>query len=498
MERVHEVLHHWVQDTPDALAILEPTGNRVTFEQLSKMIDAATDILQNGGVKAGDRVVILTENSVSTVAFIFAASRLDAWICPINARMTLSEVERILDHAQPRALVCTIDSSENAAEAAEAFDAKTLSGPFGEIAVCFPYESSPEAAEDGADHVAVLLYTTGTTGAPKGVMLTHANLLYTCKSSSQSRGIEPGDLVYSVLPMSHIFGLVSSMYATLYAGGSLLIESRFQVERLYKALQEGVTVLPAVPQMHAHLMKHAHAKGVTKLEGTKLKQVSSGAAPLDPTWKAQAEEFYGIALQNGYGMTEATAGICMTRAEKGDPDVSVGIPFPEVEVKLDIQDDGDVGEIIIRGPNVMKGYYKKPEETANTLSTDGWLRTGDLGRFDERERLHVVGRCKELIIRSGFNVFPLEVEKAINDHPDVVQSAVVGRPVKGNEEVLAFAQVTPTSSITEDDLMAHAAKVLTNYKRPSRVIVTQSLPAAATGKILKHKLLETFAAELGE
>jgi acyl-CoA synthetase (AMP-forming)/AMP-acid ligase II len=215
--------------------------------------------------------------------------------------------------------------------------------------------------------------------------------------------------------------------------------------------------------------------------------------------RRRAERFYGLPLQNGYGMTEATAGVTVTRSTPGDGDTSVGTPLPGVEVRLDIPaaaEDG-VGEILTRGPHVMIGYYRLPEETAAVLGPDGFLHTGDLGRFDAEGRLHVVGRRKELIIRSGFNVYPVEVEAALTEHPRVIQSAVVGRKVAGgNEEVIAFVLVAPGTELTEADLKAHMADRLSPYKRPNLYVVATELPATPTGKILKHKLLDHFADRL--
>ena len=258
-------------------------------------------------------------------------------------------------------------------------------------------------------------------------------------------------------------------------------------------------MLPAVPQMHALLMQYTRDQGMTRLEGSRLHYVSSGGAPLDPAWKCKAEAFYGMALQNGYGMTESTAGICGTRNPIGTPDVSVGPALPGVEVRIDpdTQDEHGVGEVLTRGPHVMKGYFRNPDETARAIRPDGFLRTGDLGRFDAEGNLHIVGRSKELIIRSGFNVYPPEVEAALNDHPLVVQSAVVGRRVAGgNEEVLAFVQCADPAKVDEATLKEFVAGRLSSYKRPSRILIVDQLPAAATGKVLKHRLLGAFADRL--
>lgn len=498
MNRIHQILNPWQGASNTTPAIITHDGRTISYAALSKAIAEARTILQDQGVKGGDRVMILAENSLSTIAFFHATSALDAWAIPANARMTFAEIQRVLEHARPRAVVCTIDVSKNAVATAKELGAGTFNGTFGEVAIATPYDSTPEPVDPSADQVSVLMYTTGTTGDPKGVMMSHANLLFTSRISSETREIGPQDTVYLALPMSHVFGLVSTMCATLFAGGTLRLECSFSAESLFCALKEGVTVLPAVPQMHAHLMKYAQEQGLTNLGDLDLRLVSSGAAPLDPTWKREAEAFFGLPLQNGYGMTETTAGICMTHSDIGDPDVSVGVPFRGVEVRLvDATASDGIGEIEVRGGNVMKGYYKLPDVTEATIDRDGWLRTGDLGRFDDAGRLHIAGRSKEMIIRSGFNIFPIEVEAALNDHPNVVQSAVVGRQVEGaNEEVLAFVQVVQGSGVTSDELRAHAATLLTAYKRPSKIILSDALPAAATGKILKHKLIDTFRDQL--
>jgi acyl-CoA synthetase (AMP-forming)/AMP-acid ligase II len=356
-------------------------------------------------------------------------------------------------------------------------------------------ESDPDSDGD----VAAILYTTGTTGDPKGVMLTHLNLLYAGRQSAELRGMTANDLIYGVLPMTHVFGLASIISAAAYAGAAILFEPRFSAARLYEALQNGVTLFSGVPQMHAHLMQHAYELGVKQLPGNTLRYVSSGAAPLDPVWKRKAENFYGVALQNGYGMTETTAGTCITSNEIGDPDISVGRPLPGVEVRIDEDVEGGgngSGEILTRGPHVMKGYFRNPQETDKVLDSKGWMHTGDIGKVDEEGRLHVLGRSKELIIRGGFNIYPPEVEMVLNEHPEVIQSAVIGRCIANDEQVLAFCQVIPEAAVTPEALRKFAADRLAPYKLPALIVLATELPAAPTGKIIKHMLLDTFKANL--
>ena len=497
---IHTLLDESAATGPEALAILDCDGRAVTYGAHRDATLEAAAMLADAGLGAGDRLAVIAENCHATAVLIFAASRLGAVAVPINARMNAGEIARVLDHAAPRITVYTTGISAEAARHAEAAGAEVRSTSFGAIALA---TAEVPAAPDGpASDTAVLLYTTGTTGAPKGVMLTHDNLRFAGMTSAVLREMGPGDLVYGVLPMTHVFGLASMLMAATHAGAAIRFEARFRPDLLYAALQEGVTVFPAVPQMHALLMDHVAKQGLSRLENTRLRYVSSGAAPLDPAWKRKAEAFYGLALQNGYGMTESTAGVSGTRNAIGLPDISVGPPLPGIEIRLDTRvgasADPDVGEILTRGPHVMAGYYRNPGETARAVDADGWLRTGDLGRIDGEGRLHVVGRCKELIIRGGFNVYPPEVEAALNDHPDVIQCAVVGRTLPGgDEEVLAFVQCADPAAVDVAALQAFAAARLSAYKRPARILLATDLPAAPTGKILKHRLAEVFAELLG-
>ncbi|MGR3593206.1 MAG: class I adenylate-forming enzyme family protein [Limimaricola soesokkakensis] len=497
--RVHELIARQAAERGDAPGLIDSDGRVLSHAEYHAAIEEMAGLLRDRAVGPGDRVLIVAENCAAAALAIFAASRLDAIAVPVNARMTGPELERITAHAAPRAILYTSHVSPEARAHAQAAGAAEVTITTGSLGIAEGPAGAPEPGPEGPERVSVILYTTGTTGDPKGVMLTHANLLFAGASSAAMRAMVPGDRIYGALPLTHVFGLASMLMAGASCGACVQLETRFAPDRLLAALKDGATVLPAVPQMHALLMKHTASLGLDRLEGAKLRYVSSGAAPLDPAWKRKAEAFYGLPLQNGYGMTESTAGVCGTRNPIGTPDVSVGPALPGIEIRIDpaASDAEGVGEIHTRGPHVMKGYYRNPEATAQVIDAEGWLKTGDLGRIDAEGRLHVVGRCKELIIRSGFNVYPPEVEAALNDHPCVVQAAVIGRSGGGNEEVLAFVQCTDPAP-EPATLKAHVSERLSSYKRPSKILIVDRLPAAATGKILKHKLLGTFADRLAE
>lgn len=497
MARVEGFLADQVAKRPDSPALSDSIGTNWSFAELDAASDELAETLREAGVRANDRVLMLSENCAAAAATLFAGWKLDAVVIPFNARQTTAEVQRIMEHARPAALVMTTAVSKDAGAHAAHFGARPIGGAFGTLHLATPLESNPDA--DLWD-VAVLLYTTGTTGDPKGVMLTHDNMRFGGIASQNLRQMTPQDVIYGVLPITHVFGLVSVLTAACHAGAKVQQESRFSAQALYDAVMNGVTVLPAVPQMHAMVMQYVKEKGLTTLGSPTLRYVSSGGAPLDPAWKRKAELFYELPLQNGFGMTETTSGASATSNPLGSPDISVGPKTPGTEIRIDDQAPGGngagEGEVLVRGPHVMKGYYRNPEETEKAIDRDGWLRTGDLGKIDAQGHLYILGRSKELIIHGGFNVYPPEVEAALNDHPQVIQSAVIGHMVDGDEKVIAFVQVAEGEDLSVEALRHFVAERLAGYKRPSRIILATSLPAAPTGKILKHKLKDAFADQL--
>jgi long-chain acyl-CoA synthetase len=350
---------------------------------------------------------------------------------------------------------------------------------------------------DPQGQVAALIYTTGTTGNPKGVMLTHGNLLFIARISAQLRHIAPGDRVYGLLPISHVYGLASVCLGTLLSGASLRLQARFAPAAMAEFLvREAITVCQGVPVMYSKLMEHLKARGVARFHAPALRFLYAGGSPLSPALKREAEEFFGLTLHNGYGLTEASPTIAQTRHEEPREDCSVGRALPGVEIRIvDLEGRdlprGQAGELLARGPNVMKGYYRDPEATALAISADGWLATGDIAREGDDGALFIEGRLKEIIIRSGFNVYPVEVEAVLNAHPEVTQSAVLGRAdPSGEEEVVAFVELVPGAQATPALLLEFAAASLAPYKRPSQIVVMASLPAAANGKILKGRLAQ--------
>jgi len=325
-------------------------------------------------------------------------------------------------------------------------------------------------------------------------MLTHRNLLFSARGTAALRTMTAADVQYCVLPISHIVG-ISLLTMTLMVGATVRLVAKYDPAALAKAMtDEGITILNGVPATYQRLLEYRRNAGLPKLDRGALRLIAVAGAPLDLDLKSRVEQELGLSLLNGYGITECSPGISGVRPDAPRADHAVGTVLPDVEARLVGRDgkvvaNSEVGELHVRGPNVMRGYYRAPDLTAKAIDPDGWFNTGDLARF-EGEALYIVGRTKEMIIRSGFNVYPAEIEAILSTHDAVVQCAVVGRQVEGNEEVVAFVQLIKGSTATAQDLLAHVAPQLTSYKRPSEIILLDALPATSTGKILKHKLAE--------
>lgn len=497
-KRIHEVFLPWVSRHAAHIALTDAV-NTITYSELAGIVDATADRLRGAGVRAGDRVLLVAENSVALAVCILAISQLDAWSASVNARLSDREIDNFLSHSGARLAIYFGVESAQARQHGRARGAQAQTWPgIGEILVGpMNAQALPEPLEtDPTRQVAAMVYTSGTTGAPKAVMLTHANLIFVGNNNRMMRRLVPDDVIYGVLPLSHVYGLSALLVASLMSGSALHLVPRFQAKDLARALvEDGITVLHGAPAMYAKLLELGAAEG-TELKAPHLRVAQSGGAPLTSPVKEGFERTFGVVLQNGYGMTEASPSICQTRLDAPRSDCSVGLAIPGIEVRLYGADDdpAGVGEIQVRGPNVMKGYYRAPELTAEVITPDGWLKTGDLARIEPDGAFFIVGRSKELIIRSGFNVYPIEVEQVINTYPNVVQSAVVGRDVPGNEEVVAFIEPSQDVTIDLDDLNAYLKARLSPYKIPSEIISLKHLPAAATGKILK-KELQQLAAE---
>jgi acyl-CoA synthetase (AMP-forming)/AMP-acid ligase II len=380
--RIHDVYEPFVRSMPDHSAFVQ--GEKVwSYQAFSDAVDSVAADFAKLGVRAGDRIMIASENCVTVGAFLLAASKLDAWAIVANPRLSSRELDLIYEHSGARRLFFTMAVSKEAADHSVRRNAETRSvGSFDQIGVgSLNATAKPEPVHaDPAKQVAVLIYTSGTTGTPKGVMLTHENLLFSAKISGVLRGLTPEDRIYGVLPMSHIVGLTIILVASLMFGATVLVVPKYDPAHLAEALaRNSVSILYGVPATYLRLLAHAATNGKALLPGD-LRGALVAGAPLDLTLKSRVEQAFGLPLTNGFGITECSPGISSVRASDRRDDDSVGQVLPGVETRVVKPDgspaaDGEVGELHVRGPNVMLGYYRAPDLTEKAVDKDGWFAT---------------------------------------------------------------------------------------------------------------------------
>jgi long-chain acyl-CoA synthetase len=496
-DRFSHVVGDWAAIEPWRLALTSGAGC-LTYGDLWSATREAIEALRELGVRAGDRVLLVAENGLQIVPLLLAVSELDAWAVPLNARMSAREVETIRFFSDcRRSLYCVGDSSSAAEHAATDRIDQEIS-VLGPVAAAVLNESARQEPvyPNKARQTAVLVFTSGTTGEPKGVMLSHQALIYMGANMAKLRKITSDDAFYNSSPISHAIGLGTVLMTAFWAGASAELVARFTPAHFVSALKAGrITAITGVPTLFARVLEYAEEKAIS-LRSRSLRIIATAGAPLDLALKARVEEAFGLRMGNSYGMTECNP---VARSAGGVETNEVGDLQPGVEIRIVAENGRDVGpeesgEIWARGPTCMLGYYRNEVATAAAMRKGGWLATGDLARMDNEGRLYIVGRSKDLIIRSGFNVYPVEVESVISLFPGVASVAVVGRDIPGNEEVVAFVQPLPGQVIDVDALMQWTHERLAPYKRPSEIFIKPELPIGPTGKIFKIRLRQLAAA----
>jgi long-chain acyl-CoA synthetase len=466
-----DVLLAPAQRTPDAVA-LRAGSDVVTYRELESRASRIAGALRAEGVDPGDRVTIEGHNTIAFVASYLGALRVGAVAVPLNPQAPDPELDRELAAVEP---------------------AVVLGPPLEGTGDAEPAATVPRDDSD----VAVLLFTAGTAGAPKAAMLTHGNLASNIRQVLDHPGLalNAGDVSLGALPLFHVFGLNAVLGIGLAAGASTVLLDHFNAAAAVREVREHqVSVVAGVPAMyHAFLELDDAAAPAGSFESVRL--AVSGAAPLDGEVLDGMRKRFGVVVHEGYGLTEAAPIVTTSVIGRLEPAAgSIGPPLPGVDVRLVDADGGDVlpgdpGEIWIRGPNVFPGYWHDPDATARALTGDGWLRTGDVAVSDDDGELSLVDRAKDLVIVSGFNVYPAEVEEALREHPDVAEVAVVGEPdPRTGEAIVAFVVPEPGARPDPATLLAHCARSLARYKCPTRVAIVDALPRSFAGKVLRREL----------
>ncbi len=483
----------------DSIALIS-RGRETTYGALRDQVAGARGGLTELGIREGDHVAMLVANNRLFVVSYLALLGIGAVAVPLNPTSPAAEIERELIAVGATAIVVgpsgfavwkNVDRSaapcvtqviaaEGEIEGATSLDQLIMATPVPIVDV-------------SADHLAVLIFTSGTAGSPRAAMLSHGNLMANIEQAIQAdTAVGPSDVVYGVLPMFHIFGLNVVLGISLAVGATVVLVQRFDPSTALETIRERkVTVVPGAPPMW---IAFASFEDAPSDSFATVRLASTGAAKMPEEAMRRMETQFGVKLAEGYGLTEASP--VVTSSRDGQYRVgSVGRVLDGIQVRLVDESgedvlDGDAGEIWVKGPNVFKGYLDDPEATARVLTDHGWLRTGDIAVADADGFLYLIDRAKDLIIVSGFNVYPKEVEDVLSEHPGVAEVGVIGVPhPHTGEAVKAFVVVKPGAHLDEDALIEHCLDQLVRYKCPSKVIFVDELPRNVSGKLLRRSLM---------
>jgi long-chain acyl-CoA synthetase len=493
----------------------------LSYAKLDGDSDALACWLGDHGISKGDRVCIVTQNVPAFAQMSIAAWKAGAVIVPGNPMYRAPEFARIFSDSEPRIVLCQYGEAD--AIKAGLSSAGRADTP---VVVVSPYENQtrndervlpassdthsatrvedilleyagrrPERAALEPDDLALILYTSGTTGLPKGAMLTHGGLTFNSKFLRDWCGLDDRDLILAVAPFFHVTGFVCHMCAAIVAQCSMVLHYRFEPNVVLEMIRTHRPTLTVAAITAFNAMMSAPDASAEDMQS--LTKVYSGGAPIPPALRDSIQKRFGFTILPCYGMTELTSPAVFAppgiETPQRDDVLSIGIPIPSTEVKIVGDDDvvqvlGAAGEILIRGPQVMAGYWRKPEDTAAAI-TDGWMRTGDVGFMDEQGWIYLVDRKKDMIIASGFKVWPREVEDVLYSHRAVREAAVIGVPdAYRGESVKACVSLKVGQSTSEEDLIAFCRERLTGYKVPRLVEIMDDLPKTVSGKIQRAAL----------
>ncbi|WP_110181198.1 long-chain-fatty-acid--CoA ligase [Nocardioides solisilvae] len=517
MTNLASLLEDSVARYPDRDAVVLG-DTRLTYAQVDQFANMCANLLVSRGIEPGDKVALSCPNLPYFTIVYFGILKAGATVVPLNVLLKGREVAYHLDDSDAKACFCFEGTPElpMAKAGHEGFEATPGCEHFFVITADLGAESPVEGYETMAqammtqspefkgidvddDDTAVILYTSGTTGQPKGAELRHRNMLSNALAGDQlfRADAENPDTFMCVLPLFHSFGQTVIQNGAFAYGGTVVMLPRFEAEAALQLMaKEKVTFFAGVPTMFWGMLGALDDAGVDVKElAANLRVAVSGGAALPVEVHKEFERRFGVTILEGYGLSETSPVASFSKYGEPARVGSIGPAIPGVEMKLIDPEpgvwrdaEGEIGEIAIKGPNVMKGYYDRPEATAEALH-DGWFRTGDLGRRDEDGWFYIVDRSKDMIIRGGFNVYPREIEEVLLTHPEVSLAAVIGVPHDSHgEEIKAVVIRTPGSTLTEDELVAWGKEQMAAYKYPRVVEFRDSLPMTATGKILKREL----------
>jgi long-chain acyl-CoA synthetase len=477
---------------PDRAAL--KLGDAVlSYRAFAEVTSRLSGLLLERGVRPGDRVGIMLPNGFDFAVVYYGALKAGAVVVPVNVLFKRREVAFHVGDAGATLVFGWHDFADSAAGGAAEAGADCVILRPGELErLVTPHRPVRDIAERAGSDTAVILYTSGTTGTPKGAELTHANLTRNAEVAQRLFALGERSVTLGVLPLFHSFGQTCTLNATIFAGGLLTLLPRFDARQALEVMErDRVTVFKGVPTMYSALLHHPDRE---RFDTTSLELCVSGGAPLPVELLRAFESAFGCPVIEGYGLSETSPVASFNHADRERKPGSIGTPIEGVEMKVVDESGaevpaGEIGEIVIRGHNVMKGYWERPEATAEAISSEGWFRTGDLARVDDDGYFFIVDRKKDMIIRGGYNVYPREIEELLYEHPAVREAAVVGIPhTELGEEVAAAVALKPGAEVTEEELRDFVKEQVAAFKYPRRIWFVEDLPKTATGKILKREI----------
>ena len=477
---------------PDALA-LEAGAQRLSYADLQRETARYAGALAALGMRPGDRLAVQVEKSAANLILYLAALRAGVVYLPLNTAYTLAELSYFIGDAEPSVIVCDPAARDGVAALAGGARVETL-GRDGEGTLTDLARGRPgqlETVARGSEDLAAICYTSGSTGRSKGAMLTHGALASNAETLAGIWRFTGDDVLVNALPIYHVHGLFVATHVAMMAGAATILQPRFDPAQVLAALPRATTFM-GVPTFYTRLLAHP---GLTADATRHMRLFVSGSAPLPAATHQAWEARTGQAILERYGMTET--GMNASNPYDGPRLAgSVGPPLPGVELRVIADVAGEAGEVEVKGPNVFAGYWRNPDKTAEAFTADGWFRTGDLGLIGEDGYLRLVGRGNDLIITGGLNVYPAEVEAAIDVLPGVIESAVIGLPHADLGEGVT-AVVATDAPLTEGEILGALAGQLARFKQPKRVLFTKALPRNAMGKVTKAALRRDHAALYG-
>jgi long-chain acyl-CoA synthetase len=470
----------------------------LSYAQLDGASAHLAGLLHEHGFQPGDRVGVMLPNVLAFPVVYYGILRAGGVVVPMNVLLKQREVAYYLGDSGAKLLFAWHEFGEEARPGCEEVGARLISvepGAFEDTVGAT--EPRTELADVDDEDTAVILYTSGTTGKPKGAELTHANLRVNAGVKGELIELGAEDTILGALPLFHSFGQTAAMNAGILEGATLTLLARFDPLKALQVMErDRVTIFLGVPTMYSAMLSVPPAE---RPDTSSLRICVSGGASLPVEVLHAFEQQFGCAILEGYGLSETSPVACFNRLNRERKPGSIGIPITDVRMRVVDEQGadlpvGEVGEIVIRGPNVMKGYWQRPEATAEAIR-DGWFHSGDLARMDEDGDFFIVDRKKDLIIRGGYNVYPREVEEVLYEHPAVAEAAVVAVPHKElGEEVGAAVALKAGASASPEELQAFVKERLAAYKYPRQVWLVDELPKGPTGKILKREIAPPAAA----